>query len=181
LILEKTSLEDCFILRPRIFEDERGLFFESFNQKTFNSLIGKAINFVQDNQSVSQKNVLRGLHFQTGKFAQSKLVRVIEGEVIDVAVDLRPNSKTFKKYFSTILNQKNNAQLFVPKGFAHGFLVLSETAILSYKCDNYYNKNAESGIIFNDATLNIDWNISEKDVMLSEKDRLLPTFETLFR
>ncbi len=181
MILENTNLKDCFIFKPNIFKDTRGLFFESYNQKTFNNLIGYEINFVQDNQSVSQRNVLRGLHFQTGEFAQSKLIRVLEGEVLDVAVDLRPSSETFKKHFSIILNKNNNTQLFVPKGFAHGFLVLSETATLSYKCDNFYNKESESGIIYNDPTLNINWNISEHKVLLSDKDKQLPIFETLFK
>jgi len=178
--IEKTSLESCFVLKPRIFEDNRGAFFESFNANIFKEVSGMQINFVQDNQSISAKGVLRGLHFQVGAYAQAKLVRVTKGEVLDVAVDLRKNSATFGKHVSLILNDKNNYQLFIPRGFAHGFVVLSNEAVFNYKCDNYYNKDAESGIKFNDPDLNIDWYLPTKEVQLSEKDSILPFFKEVF-
>jgi dTDP-4-dehydrorhamnose 3,5-epimerase len=180
VILEKTPLDDCYILTPRIFSDVRGTFFESFNKKQFYSATGLEVEFVQDNQSTSQKGVLRGLHFQKGELAQAKLVRVIKGSVLDIVVDIRPNSQTFGKHFSMILSEQNNKQLFIPKGFAHGFLVLEDDTIFAYKCDNYYNKASESGI-YNDRFLNIDWQFPEKDLIISEKDQILPAFETLFR
>ena len=181
MTLENTPLDDCYILTPKIFGDERGTFFESFNKKQFHSAIGLEVDFVQDNQSTSQKGVLRGLHFQNGEFAQAKLVRVIKGSVLDIVVDIRPKSKTFGKHFSMILSEQNNKQLFISKGFAHGFLVLEDDTIFAYKCDNYYNKASESGIIYNDTFLNIDWQFPEKELIISEKDQILPTFETLFR
>ena len=169
-----TSLEGCFVLKPRIYEDDRGYFFESFNQKKFADAIGTKISFVQDNESFSYKGVLRGLHYQTGRYAQAKLVRVIKGRILDVAVDLRKSSSTFGKYFSIELSESNKKQLFIPKGFAHGFLVLSDTAIFSYKCDNFYDKASEAGIIYNDPTLAIDWEFPESKMLLSERDRTLP-------
>jgi len=178
--IEKTFLEGCFIVKPDIFEDDRGTFFESFNQKRFEELTGLQISFVQDNQSISTKGVLRGLHFQTGEYAQAKLVRVISGEVLDIAVDLRQGSETYGKYFSMVLDDKNKHQLFIPRGFAHGFLVLSENAIFSYKCDNYYHKASESGIRYDDPYLNIDWGIKDYRIRLSEKDRILPFFDEVF-
>ncbi|TPN87870.1 dTDP-4-dehydrorhamnose 3,5-epimerase [Aquimarina algicola] len=171
--IEKTFINDCFIVKPSVFGDSRGTFFESFNQKTFEEVTKLKINFVQDNQSISKKGVLRGLHFQTGLYAQAKLVRVIKGEVLDVAVDLRPNSKTYKKHFSIILNEENNFQLFVPRGFAHGFITLSDSAIFAYKCDNFYHKASESGVIYNDPELNIDWKLNRSLISLSEKDQQL--------
>ena len=177
--IENTSIEGCFIIRPSVFEDERGAFFESFNQQKFEELTGLAIDFVQDNQSISKKGVLRGLHFQKGEYAQAKLVRVIKGEVLDVAVDLRPDSTTFGKHVSVILNETNNLQLFIPRGFAHGFITLSEEAIFAYKCDNYYNKPSESGIIYSDPDLDIDWKIPKMEVQLSQKDLVLPFFKEL--
>lgn len=180
MTLEPTTLIDCYILTPNSIGDERGVFFESFNKKQFYSATGFDIDFVQDNQSTSHKGVLRGLHFQKDEFAQAKLVRVIKGSVLDVVVDIRPNSKTFGKHFSMNLSEQNNKQLFIPKGFAHGFLVLEDNTIFAYKCDNYYNKASESGIIYNDKTLNIDWQFSKEDLIISEKDQILPTFETLF-
>ncbi|MBQ4801430.1 dTDP-4-dehydrorhamnose 3,5-epimerase [Aquimarina sp. MMG015] len=177
--VEKTPLEGCFIIKPRIFEDERGSFFESFNLNKFKEITGLEIDFVQDNQSISSKGVLRGLHFQEGKYAQAKLVRVTKGSVLDVAVDLRPYSKTFGKYFSIELNDQNNYQLFVPRGFAHGFIVLSDKAVFNYKCDNYYYKEAESGIIFNDSDLGIDWKLESSEILLSAKDRVLQSFNDL--
>lgn len=173
----ETNLKDCFILEPKVFEDERGYFMESFNQKTFNEGIGHSVTFVQDNQSFSTRGVLRGLHYQCGEHAQAKLVRVLTGEVLDVAVDIRPNSETYGQSFSIILSAENRKQLYIPRGFAHGFIVLSETATFFYKCDNLYNKESEGGIIYNDPTLNIDWGMTEKEFIISEKDKILPTIE----
>ena len=181
MVLTETKLKGCFILQPRVFNDHRGYFFESFNQKEFTLNIGAKINFVQDNESLSSKGVLRGLHFQEGEYAQAKLVRVIKGSVLDVAVDLRENSKTFGQYVSVELNEENKKQFFVPRGFGHGFVVLSDTAIFSYKCDNFYNKKAERGIIYNDPTLNINWEYPTELLELSEKDLHLPTFEEYFK
>ena len=148
---------------------------ESYNEQKF----PVNVHFVQDNQSISQKGVLRGLHFQKGEHAQAKLVRVIRGEVLDVAVDIRPGSKTFGQHFSIVLNATNNKQLFVPRGFAHGFAVLEDDTIFAYKCDNFYNKKAESGIIYNDPDIAIDWMLDEEEIMLSDKDKLLPNLKTL--
>ena len=179
MIVTETNLQGCFILEPRVFDDQRGYFFESFNQKTFNELTEQNVFFVQDNESASTKGVLRGLHFQNGEHAQAKLVRVINGKVLDVVVDLRSDSKTYGKTFSLELSEFNKKQLFVPRGFAHGFIVLSDTAIFSYKCDNYYNKASEGGIIYNDKTLNIDWQLPEESFIISSKDLELPSFESL--
>jgi dTDP-4-dehydrorhamnose 3,5-epimerase len=170
----ETKLKGCFILQPTVFSDNRGYFFESFNQKGFNTALGININFVQDNESFSSRGVLRGLHYQKGECAQAKLVRVIKGKVLDVAVDLRESSPTCGQYISVELSEINKKQLFVPRGFAHGFVVLSEKAIFSYKCDNYYNKESEGGIIYNDLQLGIDWQIPEKELIISEKDLILP-------
>jgi dTDP-4-dehydrorhamnose 3,5-epimerase len=172
-----TNLEGCFVLEPNIIKDERGYFMESFNENTFQKALGIKIHFVQDNQSFSTKGVLRGLHYQVGNYAQSKLVRVLTGEILDVAVDIRPNSKTFGKYFSTVLSVENQKQLFIPAGFAHGFLVLSDSATLYYKCDNFYSKESEGGIIYNDQTLNINWGEEQTNWIISEKDRNLPSLE----
>ena len=172
-----TKLQDCFIIEPKIISDERGYFMESFNEKTFENGVGQKVHFVQDNQSVSKKGVLRGLHYQCGEYAQAQLVRVLQGEVLDVAVDLRPNSPTYGQYEAVLLSAKNQKQFFVPRGFAHGFLVLSETATFFYKCDNFYNKESEGGIIFNDATINIDWNFPINELIISEKDTVLPSLE----
>ena len=163
------------LLKPAISEDKRGYFTESFNQKIINKLLGK-INFVQDNESMSFKGVLRGFHFQNPPYAQSKLIRCVEGVVLDVALDIRNNSKTYGKFVTTILSEKNKEQLFIPKGFAHGFLVLSDFAKLSYKVDNYYNSESESGIIWNDNDLKIDWKMSKDEVVVSEKDSKLSAF-----
>lgn len=179
LEIEKTNIEGCFILKPRVFKDERGSFFESFNQKTFEKLTGLKINFVQDNQSTSTKGVLRGLHFQKGEYAQAKLVRVTRGSVLDVAVDLRQDSPTLGKHFAIELNDQNNYQLFVPSGFAHGFIVLSDEAVFNYKCDNYYHKEAESGIRYDDFDLEIDWKLKSSEILLSEKDNILSNFSEL--
>jgi dTDP-4-dehydrorhamnose 3,5-epimerase len=172
-----TKLEGCFIIEPKIISDERGYFMESFNEKTFENGVGHQVHFVQDNQSFSSKGVLRGLHYQTGEHAQAKLVRVLQGEVLDVAVDIRPNSATFGQYEAVFLSGENQKQFFVPRGFAHGFLVLSETATFFYKCDNFYNKESEGGIIFNDTTINIDWEFPPNELLVSAKDKIQPTLE----
>jgi dTDP-4-dehydrorhamnose 3,5-epimerase len=172
-----TKLEGCYIIEPKIINDDRGYFMESFNENTFQNAIGAKVHFVQDNQSFSSKGVLRGLHYQTGEHAQAKLVRVLSGEVLDIAVDIRPNSKTFGEYVSVLLSSTNQKQIFVPRGFAHGFLVLSDTATFFYKCDNFYNKESEGGIIYNDKTLNINWNLSQEELIISEKDKVQPTLE----
>ncbi len=174
--VEKTALKDCFIIHDKIFGDQRGYFFESFNKEKFFNETGLSINFVQDNQSKSQRGVLRGLHYQHGEHAQAKLVRVLQGRVIDVALDVRLNSPSFGKHIAVELSEDNHQQLFVPRGFAHGFAVLSETAVFFYKCDNYYNKSAEGGILYNDPQLKIDWQLPTTDVLLSEKDAVLPLF-----
>lgn len=171
----KTGIPDVVIIEPNVFGDHRGYFLESFNQKDFENNIGE-ISFVQDNESKSSRGVLRGLHFQKPPFAQAKLVRCIEGEVLDVAVDLRKNSETYGQHVSVLLSGENKRQLFVPKGFAHGFVVLSEFATFAYKVDNWYSPENEDGIIWNDSTLNIDWEISEGQVQLSAKDTMLQTF-----
>ncbi len=178
--IEKTPLSDCFIIKPKIFKDKRGIFLESYHKKRFNELTGLNIEFVQDNQSISHLGVLRGLHFQTGEFAQTKLVRVIYGKVLDVVVDLRPNSPTFRKTYKVVLDDKSLHQLFIPKGFGHGFLTLSETSVFAYKCDKHYSPSSESGIIYNDRVLNIDWEFPEEKMILSEKDMQLPTFKASF-
>lgn len=179
--IEETHLKGCFVITPKVFEDERGCFFESFNQHVFEQETGIKANFVQDNLSQSVKGVLRGLHFQKGAYAQAKLVQVIKGKVLDVCVDIRKKSSTFGQHFSLLLDDKNRKQLYIPRGFAHGFLVLEDNSIFSYKCDNFYNKESEAGIIFNDKALNIDWGIAEGALIISEKDKLLPTFENLFK
>ena len=172
-----TKLEGCFILEPKIIKDERGYFMESFNETTFEKGIGQKVHFVQDNQSFSTRGVLRGLHYQTGQHAQAKLVRVLQGEVLDIAVDIRPNSETYGQHVSVVLSAENQTQFFVPRGFAHGFLVLSETATFFYKCDNFYNKESEGGLIYNDQSVNIDWQLQENNLIISEKDKLLPTLQ----
>lgn len=175
--IQKTTLKDCFIVKPRVFRDNRGLFFETFNQIQFKEATSLDRPFIQDNTSYSTKGVLRGLHFQTGAMAQAKLVRVASGRVLDVVVDLRKESPSFGKSFSVILDDKEHLQLYVPRGFAHGFVTLSENSIFCYKCDNYYDKASEGGIIYNDATLAIDWHLPEVEFIVSEKDLELPTFE----
>lgn len=173
----ETKLKGCFILEPNIFEDSRGYFMESFNQERFNKGIKSEVNFVQDNQSYSTKGVVRAMHYQTGIHAQAKLVRVLQGTVLDVALDLRKDSASFGQHFVMELSQENKKQLFIPKGFAHGFITLSNTAEFFYKCDNYYNKEAEAGIIYNDEELGIDWSIPNDEIILSVKDLELPTFK----
>jgi len=177
--IEQTGLKDCLIIKPRIFEDPRGYFFESFNQSTFEEKTGLSGRFVQDNESYSSYGVIRGLHAQTGEFAQAKLVRVTKGEVLDVAVDARPSSPTYGKHIAIRLSATNKLQLYIPKGFVHGFSVLSETAEFLYKCDNFFNKASETGVIYNDVDLNIDWLIPEQDQAVSDKDLLLKPFSAL--
>ena len=172
-----TKLEGCFIIEPKIILDERGYFMESFNENTFQKSVNQKVHFVQDNQSYSSKGVLRGLHYQTGEHAQAKLVRVLQGEVLDVAVDIRPNSPTFGEYEAVLLSGENQRQFFVPRGFAHGFLVLSDTATFFYKCDNFYNKESEGGISYNDQIINIDWVFPTKNLIISEKDKVQPNLE----
>ena len=172
-----TKLESCYIIEPKIIKDDRGYFMESFNENTFQKGIDQTVHFVQDNQSFSSKGVLRGLHYQVGEYSQAKLVRVLSGEVLDVAVDIRPNSKTFGEHVSVLLTADNQTQFFVPRGFAHGFLVLSDTATFFYKCDNFYNKESEGGIIYNDKILNIDWGFSENELIISEKDKIQPVLK----
>lgn len=173
----ETKLKGCFILEPKVFEDARGYFFESFNQGIFNKLIKTNTTFVQDNESFSSKGVLRGLHFQLGQHAQAKLVRVIKGSVLDVAVDIRESSPTFGQHITVELSENNKRQLFVPRGFAHGFIVLQNNTIFNYKCDNFYNKDSERGIIYNDVTLNINWQLEQDKILVSEKDAILPSFK----
>ena len=170
-----TKLEGCFIIEPKIINDERGYFMESFNETTFQNGINHPIHFLQDNQSFSSKGVLRGMHYQTGEHAQAKLVRVLQGTVLDVAIDIRPDSATFGQYESVILSGDNHRQFFVPRGFAHGFLVLSETATFFYKCDNFYNKDSEGGIIYNDEDINIDWQLPFGNLIISDKDKVQPS------
>ncbi len=172
----ETDLNDVYLIKPRIFKDDRGYFFESFSTR---KLIGAGLNyqFVQDNESKSSYGVIRGLHYQLAPFAQAKLVRVTEGQILDVVVDLRQNSKTFGQWQSFELNSENNYQLLIPRGFAHGFSVLSKTAVFQYKCDNFYEPSAERGIAYNDAFLNIDWKIDRKLALVSAKDKVLPLFD----
>jgi dTDP-4-dehydrorhamnose 3,5-epimerase len=172
----KKEIDGLIEIIPNIFHDSRGYFFESYNKNTF-SEIGIDIEFVQDNQSVSHKNVLRGLHFQEGDFAQDKLVRVISGKALDIAVDIRKNSKTYGKWVSVMLESTKNNMFFIPKGFAHGFLSMEDNTVFSYKCSNVYNKASENGILWNDEQLAIDWQISNP--IVSEKDLILTKFENL--
>jgi len=177
VIIHPTSLSGCFIIEPKVFKDQRGTFMEVFHHKDFLSKTGLEIEFVQDNQSISKYGVVRGLHLQVGEAAQAKLVRVIKGEALDVIVDVRPKSNTFGKYFSVILSETNHKQLFIPRGFAHGFISLSEETIFAYKCDNYYNPKAEVGIRYDDATLQIDWYLPTEKHIVSTKDLALPSFK----
>ena len=169
----KTKIDGLVIIEPKLFVDERGYFFESFNQRDFISAVGN-VTFVQDNESKSSYGVLRGLHFQLPPYSQSKLVRVIEGKVLDVAVDLRNSSPTYGHYVSVELTADNHRQFFIPKGFAHGFVVLSQQAVFQYKCDEFYHPEAEGAIAWNDPTINIDWQIPAEDIILSAKDKNHP-------
>ena len=175
--IESTPLNDAFIYKPKVFGDERGYFFESFNAKAFAEESGLDIQFVQDNQAFSSRNVLRGLHFQKGTAAQSKLIRVLDGAIFDVIVDLRNDSSTFGQWFGIELSRDNFCQLFVPKGFAHGYAVLSQTAEVFYQCDALYNKAEEDGILYCDEALNIDWKIDLSQAIISDKDLAQPLFK----
>lgn len=175
--LIKTTIRGLVIIKPPISSDNRGYFMESYNKKNINKLIGN-IEFVQDNESESSYGVLRGLHFQKPPYSQAKLVRCLKGKILDVALDLRKDSKTYGHYETNLLTDENKNQLFIPRGFAHGFVVLSKFAILSYKVDNYYNSESESGILWNDISLNIDWKIKKEEIIVSKKDKNLPTFNT---
>lgn len=174
----KNKIKDLLIIEPNVHIDGRGYFFESYNKKILEDLIGKEYNFIQDNESKSSFGVIRGLHYQLAPYSQTKLVRVLEGRVYDVAVDLRKSSATFGEYVGVELSSENKKQILIPKGFAHGFSVLSETAVFAYKCDEYYHPETEAGIIYNDPSIGIDWKISEKDAKISEKDRLLPELKS---
>ena len=170
----ETGIEGLLLIKPRVFPDDRGYFFESFNQEKFPKDL--RYQWVQDNESKSTKGVLRGLHYQVGKHAQAKLVRAVIGSIYDVVVDIRKGSETYGKWYGVELTEENKLQLLIPRGFAHGFLVLSEEAIFSYKCDNFYNKESEGGILYNDPNLKIEWPISEREVQLSGKDKNQPLF-----
>ena len=175
--IKETPLKDCYIIGPTVFEDDRGYFYEKFNEKKFEELTGLNGHFVQDNISKSSYGVLRGVHLQKGEHAQAKLVSCLEGKVWDVAVDLRKDSPTFGKWFGVELTPENKLQLYVPRGFGHGFSVLSDTAIFAYKCDNFYEKDAEGSVIWNDEELNIDWKLPKEVIQLSDKDQHLPLFK----
>jgi len=175
----ETKLKGCFVIEPAVFKDDRGYFFESFNAKNFNDAIGQKVSFVQDNQSYSSRGVVRAIHYQTGKYAQAKLVRVLNGKVLDVAVDLRQDSPTFGQHVAIELSAQNKKQFYIPKGFGHGFSVLSDTAEFFYKCDNFYNKASEGGIIYNDPTLNIDWQLAVDEIKVSDKDLELPYLDNI--
>ncbi|MFV8327786.1 dTDP-4-dehydrorhamnose 3,5-epimerase [Flavobacterium sp. ZS1P14] len=178
MIIEKTIIEDLVIITPTVFEDSRGYFFEAYNQTKFHEN-GINYQFIQDNQSFSKRGVIRGLHLQINPFAQAKLVRVLQGEILDVAVDLRKNSSTYGQHFSVLLSSDNKKQLMVPHGFAHGFSVLSETASVLYKVDQLYHKESERGIRYDDATLAIDWQVNPGEIIVSEKDLILPNFNQI--
>lgn len=169
--VRKTDIQDLLVIEPEIYGDSRGYFFESFSKKKFEAATGVHADFVQDNESKSAYGVIRGLHFQKDPHAQAKLVRVVRGKVLDVAVDLRPDSPTYGRYHAEELSEDNHLQMFIPKGFAHGFSVLSDEAVLQYKCDGYYNPESEGGIAWNDPDLNIDWGIPAEKVILSAKDK----------
>ena len=175
--VKSTPLKNCYIIEPTVFEDDRGYFYEKFNEQKFEQLTGMNGHFVQDNVSKSSYGVLRGLHLQKGDMAQAKLVSCLEGRVWDVAVDLREDSPTFGRWFGVELSAENKLQFYIPRGFAHGFSVLSPTAVFAYKCDNFYNKESEGGIIWNDAELGIDWKLPMSDIILSEKDKVQKTFQ----
>ena len=175
--LIETKIKDLYILEPRVFGDDRGYFFESFNSQTFQELIGEEVEFVQDNQSMSGENIVRGLHFQNPPFAQGKLVRVIKGEVIDVAVDIRKDSPTYGEHVSVRLSGENNRMFWIPPGFAHGFSSLEQGTIFSYKCTNYYSKESEGSVAWDDPELNINWGV--ENPIISEKDQESPLFRDL--
>lgn len=174
-----TDIEGVVVIEPQVFGDARGYFFESFNAERFLAETGIDMAFVQDNESRSKRGVLRGLHFQREPYAQAKLVRVVQGRVIDVAVDIRPDSPTFGKYVATELSGENHRQMFIPKGFAHGYVVLEDDTVFQYKCDEYYHPESEAGIAWNDPQIGIEWPLSEDEIILSDKDRKHPTLKEL--
>jgi dTDP-4-dehydrorhamnose 3,5-epimerase len=174
-----TTLKDCVIIEPKVFTDSRGIFFESFNKKILEKELNTQLTFVQDNHSVSVKGALRGLHFQKGNKSQAKLVRVVQGAVLDVVVDLRKDSPTFKKHFKTVLTSESRHMIYIPKGMAHGFIAVQNNTVFLYKCDSYYDKESESGIFYNDPDLNIDWEFDSDQLILSDKDRELPLLKDL--
>jgi len=167
----KTKLKDCLVIHPKIFKDERGYFYETYNKQNFEEATGIKTNFTQDNESQSQYGTIRGFHMQTGEWSQAKLIRVIKGKVKDVVIDMRKDSPSYKQQFEIELSEENKTQLYVPRGFLHGFSVLSKTAIFSYKCDNYYNKTAETGVNPLDNSLDIDWGLTAEQAIISEKDK----------
>lgn len=175
MTVTKTHIPGLLLIEPKVFGDDRGYFFESFNARTWENETGFSTNFVQDNQAYSTRGVLRGLHYQTGDAAQAKLVRVLEGEVLDVAVDLREDSPTYGQHVAQVLSAENKLQMFVPRGFAHGYVVLSETATFFYKCDNYYSKANEGGLRFDCPTLSIDWKMPHEELIVAERDRNFPS------
>ena len=175
--IHPTKLPDCFIIEPRVFQDQRGFFFESFNKKVLEHLLGRTLEFVQDNQSLSGRGVLRGMHFQEGEHAQAKLVRVVRGELLDVVLDLRTASPTFGEHIKIHLSAENRKMLFIPRGMAHGFLSLEDNTLFLYKSDNYYHKDSERGLRYNDPDLSIDWEFPERELLLSDKDKEWPPFK----
>ena len=181
MIITETKLKGCLILEPQIFEDNRGVFFEVFKKKELSDFLGYEVDFVQENKSISKKGVLRGLHFQKGNSAQAKLVSVQKGGVVDVIVDIRPDSVTFGEHIKVHLSDVNNKSIFIPKGMAHGFVTLTENVIFTYLCDNYYDPKMEFGILYNDSDLAIDWGFASSELIVSEKDLILPTFKELMQ
>ncbi|WP_036150920.1 dTDP-4-dehydrorhamnose 3,5-epimerase [Maribacter forsetii] len=179
--ITETKLKGCLILEPQIFEDNRGIFFEVFKKKKLESVLGYEVDFVQENTSISKKGVLRGLHFQTGDSAQAKLVSVQNGSVVDVIVDVRSDSASFGQHIKVNLSEENRKSIFIPKGMAHGFLTLTDQVVFNYLCDNYYNPGKESGILYNDSDLAIDWGFPLSELIVSEKDLLLPTFKKIMQ
>ena len=177
--VQQTNIEGVYIVEPVLHGDERGYFMESFSERDFEARTGLKVRFVQDNESRSRKGVLRGLHFQKEPYAQAKLVRVVRGKVLDVAVDIRPESQTFGKYVATELSAENHRQMFIPKGFAHGYVVLEDDTVFQYKCDEYYHPEAEGGIAWNDPQIAINWGVAENEVILSEKDKHRPLLSEL--
>ena len=173
----KTSIPDIILCKPAVLNDERGYFFETFRQDKLEDFLQEKINFCQDNEAMSVKGALRGLHYQLPPYAQTKMVRVVKGCVLDIAVDIRKGSKTFGKYVAIELSEENKYQLFIPPGFAHGYVVLSDEAIFAYKVDNYYHKDSERGVLYNDAFLHIDWKMPLKNIVISEKDKNQPTIQ----
>lgn len=174
---ERLSIPDVVLCKPQVFTDDRGYFFETFQQQKFEDFTGEKLQFIQDNEAKSSRGVLRGLHYQLPPFAQAKLVRVVQGSVLDVVVDLRKSSPTFGQHLTVELSADNKYQLYIPKGFAHGYVVLSDNTIFVYKVDAFYNPKSEAGIMYNDPNLNIDWKLNAKELLVSEKDKQQPSFK----